>query len=67
MNQPRCWSPPSAYRSRAARVGIAGHLHGVGVEVEDGVGAGSGLEPDVEDVHLLAEWSIAAIRATNTV
>ena len=38
----------------------AGCLHGVGVEVEDGVGAGAGLEPDVEDVHFLAELGVAA-------
>ena len=29
-------------------------------EVEDGVGAGAGLEPDVEDVHLLAELGVRA-------
>ncbi len=33
----------------------AGTLLGVGVEVEDGVGTGARLEPDVEDVHLLAK------------
>ena len=43
-----------------AGVGVAGLLLGVGVEVEDGVGAGAGLEPDVEDVHLFAEFGVAA-------
>ena len=43
-----------------AGVWIAGGLLRVGVEVEDGVGAGAGLEPDVEDVHLFAELGVAA-------
>ncbi len=43
-----------------AGIWIAGDLLHVGVEVEDGVGAGTGLEPNIEDVCLLAELGVAA-------
>ena len=36
-------------------------LLGIGVEVEDRVGAGARLEPDVEDVHLFAEFGVTAL------
>ena len=38
----------------------AGSWQLLGSGLEDGVGAGAGLEPDVEDVHLFAEFGVAA-------
>ena len=39
---------------------VLGGAMELGVLVEDGVPAGAGLEPDVEDVHLLAEVVLCA-------
>ena len=51
---------PAAVLVAALGVEVGGAVRDVGVEVHDGVGAGAGLEPDVEDVHLFAELGVAA-------
>ncbi len=50
---------PAAVLVSALGVEVGGEVE-FGLEVEDGVPACAGLEPDVEDVHLLAELFVAA-------
>ena len=50
---------PAAVLVAAFGVEVGGEVQ-LGFDVEDGVPAGAGLEPDVEDVHLFAELCVAA-------
>ena len=50
---------PAAVLVAAFGVEVGGGVE-FGLEVEDGVPACAGLEPDVEDVHLFAEFFVAA-------
>ncbi len=50
---------PAAVLVAAFGVEVGGAVE-FGLEVEDGVPACAGLEPDVEDVHLFAELVAAA-------